>query len=95
MGEITVELNANGEGSISELDVDAGSYVLCENPSLELDQEMFTCADLGSNTVELTVTNDSGNTAECITTVFVEDNENPSVVCNNENNIIIDLHVYR
>lgn len=92
LGEITVELNANGEGSISELDVDAGSYVLCENPSLELDQEMFTCADLGSNTVELTVTNDSGNTAECITTVFVEDNENPSVVCNNEI-IIIELDV--
>ncbi len=90
LGEITVELDTNGDGSISELDVDAGSYVLCENPSLELDQEMFTCADLGSNTVTLTVTNDNGNTAVCTTTVLVADNENPNVVCDNEI-VIIEL----
>lgn len=84
LGEITVELDANGEQFISDLDVDAGSYVLCENPSINLSQELFTCADLGVNLVTLVVTNDNGNIADCTTTVFVEDNESPSVVCNNE-----------
>ena len=41
----------------------------------------FTCADLGENIVEVTVTDDSGNTSTCFATVNVIDNIAPILVC--------------
>ena len=41
----------------------------------------FTCADLGENQIEVTVTDDSGNTATCIATINVIDNIAPVLVC--------------
>ncbi len=41
----------------------------------------FTCADLGENIIEVTVTDDSGNTATCMAVVNVIDNIAPVIVC--------------
>ena len=41
----------------------------------------FTCADLGENLIEVTVTDDSGNVATCTATVNVLDETDPILVC--------------
>jgi hypothetical protein len=41
----------------------------------------FTCADLGMNQIDITVTDDSGNTATCTATVEVLDVTSPVLVC--------------
>ena len=41
----------------------------------------FTCADLGENIVEVTVTDDSGNVSTCMAVVNVIDNIAPVLVC--------------
>lgn len=41
----------------------------------------FTCADLGQNLVEVTVTDDSGNTTTCMAVVNVIDNIAPVIIC--------------
>ena len=41
----------------------------------------FTCADLGENQVDITVTDDSGNTAMCTATVNILDETAPIITC--------------
>mgnify|MGYP001627753285 FL=1 len=41
----------------------------------------FTCADLGENLIEVTVTDDSGNSATCMAVVNVIDNIAPVITC--------------
>lgn len=41
----------------------------------------FTCADLGQNLVEVTVTDDSGNSSTCMAVVNVIDNIAPVITC--------------
>jgi hypothetical protein len=45
----------------------------------------FTCGDLGTNTVVLSVTDFSGNISTCISTITVIDNITPIAICNNNN----------
>jgi subtilisin-like proprotein convertase family protein len=47
-------------------------------PSTSLD---FTCADVGVNTVQVTATDESGNTATCMADITVVDDIAPIVVC--------------
>ena len=82
--DVTVQLDVNGNGSTSTGDVDNGSSDACGIASLALDNEDFTCADVGSgNTVTLTVTDNNGNSSTCTATVTVEDNVNPDAQCQN------------
>ena len=46
-----------------------------------LDREEFDCSNVGSNTVELTVTDVNGNSSTCTATVIVEENIPPSALC--------------
>ncbi|MDC7996311.1 proprotein convertase P-domain-containing protein, partial [Altibacter sp. HG106] len=41
----------------------------------------FTCADLGENQIDVTVTDDSGNTAMCTATVNILDETAPVITC--------------
>ena len=41
----------------------------------------FTCADLGLNEIEVTATDDAGNSSSCIATVEVRDVTDPILVC--------------
>ncbi|MEM7186193.1 MAG: HYR domain-containing protein [Bacteroidota bacterium] len=79
--DITVELDVNGMVTITPGDVDGGSTDACGIASLELDIDTFTCADVGENTVTLTVTDNNGNVSTCTAVVTVEDNLPPDLVC--------------
>ena len=78
--DLTVQLDASGTASILASEVDNGSSDNCSIASLSLDVTEFTCADLGANTVNLTVTDQSGNEDSTTATVTVEDVTNPAAV---------------
>lgn len=80
---ITVSLDANGQAVISAADVNNGSSDACGIASMTLSNTSFDCSNLGNNTVTLTVTDNNGNTSTCTSTVSVEDNTDPVVVCKN------------
>lgn len=78
--DVVIALDANGEASISTTDIDNGSDDAC-GVTLALSETNFTCADLGNNTVVLTVTDPSGNASTATANVTVEDNIAPTIVC--------------
>ncbi|GCC50492.1 hypothetical protein SanaruYs_07070 [Chryseotalea sanaruensis] len=85
---ITVNLNAAGEITITAADVNNGSSDDCTTTGsllLSLDKSIFTCADIGANAVVLTVEDASGNQSIANVTVTVADNAGPTVVTKNIN----------
>ena len=80
----TVQLNSGGAGTITSADIDAGSSDNCTISSLVLSNQSFNCADVGSNSVVLTVNDVNGNSSTCTATVTVEDNVAPSMLCKND-----------
>lgn len=77
----TVQLNAAGTASLNPSQVDNGSTVSFGTPILVVSPNAFTCANLGSNPVVLTVTDVYGKSSTCTTTVVVEDNIAPTALC--------------
>ncbi|MFK7787194.1 MAG: hypothetical protein AB8B56_18880, partial [Crocinitomicaceae bacterium] len=65
----------------SAMGIDNGSFDNCGIDSLSISQSTFGCADLGDNTVTLTVVDLSGNTSTCTSTVTVNDNISPTAIC--------------
>jgi len=86
---ITVQLDAAGTVTILATDVDDNSWDACGIASYDLDKHIFTCADVGSNTVTLTVEDVNGNIATATAIVTVEDNVAPNVITQN---ITVDLN---
>ena len=81
---ITVLLDATGNVSITEDQVDNGSSDECSSILiLDLDVTTFDCTTLGANLVELTVTDESGNSSTCSSIVTVEDVTVPLASCQN------------
>lgn len=80
---ISVNLDANGNASITTSDIDDGSTDACGIASYSLDLSSFTCANLGANTVNLTVTDNNGNSSTAPATVTVVDNIAPSASAQN------------
>jgi len=62
-------------------DMGTGSYDACGIELLELSENVFTCEDLGPNTVTLTAVDPSGNVSECQVTVTVVEHQLPWVTC--------------
>ena len=79
--DITVQLDATGTISITGMDIDNGSTDACGIASVTASPNAFTCAEIGMNTVTLTVTDVNGNVSTCTSTVTVEDNVAPAIVC--------------
>ncbi len=77
----TIQLDANGMASITVADIENGSTDACGIASTSIDITDFSCADVGPNTVTLTVTDINGNTSTCTTIVTVEDNVAPVANC--------------
>ncbi|KAA3633075.1 MAG: HYR domain-containing protein, partial [Bacteroidetes bacterium] len=73
----TVQLNANGSGSITAADVDGGSNDACGIGSLSVQPSSFGCGNIGNNTVTLTVTDNNNQVSTCTATVNVQDNSAP------------------
>ncbi len=85
---ITIQLDANGEASITPAEIDNGSSDDCGSVNLiSVSQDTFNCSDVGNNSVVLTVEDDCGNQSTCEATVTVEDITPPTAVCQ-------DLTVY-
>ena len=79
--DITVQLSASGNASITAGDIDNGSSDACGIDTLTVTPTSFTCSNVGANTVSLTVTDNNGNTATCTGTVTVEDTVPPVAIC--------------
>ncbi|WP_373056603.1 PKD domain-containing protein, partial [Zunongwangia sp. H14] len=80
---ITIELDANGQATISAEEIDNGSSDNCAIDKLSLDKTGFDCDDIGSNSVELSVTDVNGNSAKKSAIVTVQDNIKPTVKIQN------------
>ncbi len=80
---ITVNLNASGQASITAAQINNGSSDNCGIASVILNQTAFTCAHTGPNTVTLSVTDVNGNVKTKTAIVTVVDNILPTVVTQN------------
>jgi uncharacterized protein YrzB (UPF0473 family) len=72
--DIAVQLDQTGNVEITSEDIDNGSNDACGIESMSVSPDIFTCAEVGANTVTLTVTDSNGNVAITTSTVTVEDN---------------------
>ncbi len=77
---VEIALDATGTATLTTEDIDDNSTDNCGIASREISQTIFTCDNIGANTVRLTITDNSGNTAFCDATVIVVDNEPPSFI---------------
>ncbi|MGM0566524.1 MAG: MBG domain-containing protein, partial [Bacteroidota bacterium] len=78
--DITVELNADGQASVTTADIDDGSSDNCSIETIELDITDFDCSNVGENVVALTAVDPSGNTTSQNATVTVVDETAPEVI---------------
>ncbi|QED36395.1 HYR domain-containing protein [Antarcticibacterium arcticum] len=91
--DFELQLNENGTASINAADFGAQSTDNCEIVSMSLDKTIFTTADIGENTVILTVTDASGYTDTCQALVNVlpyEGTTNPNFTCRTEVTLSLD-----
>jgi subtilisin-like proprotein convertase family protein len=86
--DVTIELDATGNASITTADIDNGSSDNCAGFTLALDTTSFDCSNVGANTVTLTVTDAVGQADTCTATVTVEDNQEPVVICKGGGGVI-------
>ena len=77
---VTVNLDATGNASITISDIDNGSFDNCSLITLGLSQATFDCTDIGQNTITLTGTDGSGNTSSTTSTVTIRDLLAPTIV---------------
>ena len=80
--DVTVELNASGNGLVNTIDVDAGSVDSCGIAGATVMPNTFDCDDIFAPvTVVLTVQDDNANQDTCQAKVTVVDSIDPTVVC--------------
>jgi len=80
--DLTLALDANGSAMITADMLDNASTDNCSSSlTFDASQTMFTCSDVGSVAVTLSVTDEEGNIGTCISNVTIEDNTAPAVGC--------------
>lgn len=79
--DTTVYLDATGTANIDSSWVDGGSTDNCSIATMTIDRSTFNCTDIGANTVQLTVSDNSSNTDNCNATVTVLDTISPVLTC--------------
>ena len=82
---ITVQLNASGNASITASQVNNGSADACGIATLSVSPNTFTCSNVGANTVTLTVTDAKGNSKSGFATVTIQDVTAPVATAKNIN----------
>ncbi len=80
---ITVQLDASGNASITAAQVDNGSHDACPIASRSVAPNTFTCSNVGPNLVTLSVTDVNSNLSVCNATVTVQDHVAPIAICKN------------
>jgi hypothetical protein len=80
---VTVHLDNTGNSNTAAALVNNGSADICGIQSISLNPTNFTCANVGANTVTLTVTDISNNSSTCTATVTVTDGVLPVAICQN------------
>ena len=91
----TVILNAAGNGSIVLANINNGSYDNCTPTSqlvFGISQTTFTCVNVGTNNVILTVTDLCFNVSTCTAIVTVVDNTAPVISCFGDTTISKDAN---
>lgn len=78
-----LELDANGQASLTVNQIDNGSFDNCTIVSRTLNKYTFNCSNVGPNTITLTVTDQSNNVHSVSTTVNVVDRRKPILNCSN------------
>ena len=91
---INLPLGGTGTVTLTPDQIDGGSYDNCDTVALSIDVSEFTCANLGDNTVTLTVTDGSNNSSSCTATVTVIDSTSPAASCNDITINLPDRNVY-
>ncbi|MEH0156541.1 T9SS type A sorting domain-containing protein [Limibacter armeniacum] len=76
----TVFLNESGEATVTAEMVDGGSKDDVGIVSMEVSKGVFSCDDLGTNIVVLSVTDTDGAEAKCETIISVEDTIPPRIL---------------
>ena len=79
--DITIYIDTSGTASILPEALNNGSNDECSSVQLSVTQTLFNCEDLGGNATLLTVTDQSGNEANCISTVTVADTASNCYTC--------------
>jgi hypothetical protein len=79
--DIILELDENGEATITTGMIDAGSFDNCGIESMELSQYAFDCSMLGEQEVSLSATDVNGNQNSAAAIVTVVDLIAPQIVC--------------
>jgi gliding motility-associated-like protein len=77
---VTIQLNAAGTVTLTAAQVNNGSSDNCSIATMTVSPFTFTCANVGPNTVTLTVTDASGNFSSRTAVVTVRDQVGPTVV---------------
>lgn len=80
---VFVNLDATGSATVTATQVDNGSTDNCSVASLALSQTSFGCANVGVNSVTLTVTDNTGNISTCSAFIIVSDITAPVALCQN------------
>ncbi len=79
--DTTLHVGETGIAIIDSSFLDNGSYDACGIASMSLSKTDFTGEDVGSNLVELSMTDVYGNVSSCVSTVTVRDTVAPVVSC--------------
>ena len=79
--DLTVYLSGSGTAVVSAAQVNDGSTDNCGIASFNLSKTLFTCADIGYNQVQLTVTDVNGNVDVCTANILVADTGTTNIAC--------------
>ncbi|WP_225000346.1 Calx-beta domain-containing protein [Cesiribacter sp. SM1] len=90
---LSLQLNPEGKATINAQDLDDGSTDNCAIKSITADKTSFSCADVGENTVTLTVEDESGNKATASVNVLIEDKLAPALTANQKFTVAEDVPV--
>ncbi|MEL7124255.1 MAG: hypothetical protein AAFO07_32770, partial [Bacteroidota bacterium] len=73
--DYTIALDELGSVTVNPMDLDNGSFDNCSITSYELDWDHFTCDDIGTHTIQLTVKDAVGLSGTCTSNLTIESEE--------------------
>jgi hypothetical protein len=82
---VALVLDPSGQASLSPTAVELSSSDNCGVVGRSLSTSQFTCAQVGSNTVTLTVVDASGNASTCQAQISVSETLPPAITCTSAN----------